>query len=71
MEVWWGGLVTDLLRDGRRGSGIRVHLQTVVIELVFRAKSFWFGDCMVCVRKIVKGVFSSHFEAWIRFIVER
>ena len=71
VEVRWGWLVTDLLKDGRECSGIRIHLQTVVMDLVFRAEPFCVGDRMVCVREIAKSVFSSHLETWIRFIVER
>ena len=66
-----GGLVTDLLVEGEGCHDIRVHLQTVVMELVYRAESFCFGDRILCVREIAKGVFGSHLETWIRFIGER
>ena len=71
VKGWWGWMVTDLLGDGRGCSGIRVHLQTVVMELVFRAESFCFGDHMVCVREIAKEVFGFHLYTWIQFIGKR
>ena len=71
VKVRWGGLVTDLLRDGGGCIWIRVYLQTVVMELSFRAETVCLGDRMVCVREIAKGVFDSNRETWIRFIVER
>ena len=50
VKVQWGGLVADLLGDGGWCIGIRVHLQAVVMELVFNAEKFCFGDRMVCSR---------------------
>ena len=41
VKVRWGGLVADLLRDGRGCIEIRVHLQIVVMELVFRVEAFF------------------------------
>ena len=71
VKVRWGGLVADLLGDGGWCIGIRVHLQAVVMELVFNAEKFCFGDRMVCVCEIEKGVIGSNRETWVRFIGER
>ena len=66
-----GGLVTDLFRDRVGCIGIRVHLHTVVMELVFRAESFSFSDRMVYVREISEGVFGFHLQTWVQCIGER
>ena len=62
VKVRWSGLVTDLLRDGGGCIGIRVYLQTVVMTLSFRVETFCFGDRMVCVREIAKGIYGSNRE---------
>ena len=71
VKVWWGGLVTVLLVKGEECHGRWVHLQTVVMELVFRAESFSFSDRMVYVREISEGVFGFHLQTWVQCIGER
>ena len=70
VKVRWCSLVIDLLVEGERYFFIKVHLQTVVVELVFRASCFSFGDDIVCVRKIAKGRFGIHLQTWVQRIGE-